>query len=266
MRDINKEAAETALEKSQSPFEKFSNNFENSVNVDSTEKAKNEAKIADYWEKLVNEDNEQNQEDNADDSEYRSTYEKAKNEVKIADYWDKLVNEDNEQNQEDKTDNSEYPSTLEERIQQTPREGDRGHWEGERGESKYVPTDHPEIIDILKKDDLDGIDYKDGIPDFSEVSESTVEIDNMTDDRQKNFEQCDEKCAEQWNKEERDGRTDWNARDVANWRRENVYSWHERNDLKTCDLVPTKINAYFGHLGGVGEYKTAKSKDGGFDE
>jgi len=165
----------------------------------------------------------------------------------------------------EKTDDAEYPSTYEERLKKTPCEGDKGHWEGERGESKYIPTD-PEIIDILKKYGLDGIEYKNGVPDFSKVSESTVEIDNMTDNRKSNFKQCDEKCAEKWNKEGRDGKTDWTDRDVANWRRENGYCWHERNDMKTCDLVPTKINSYFGHLGGVGEYNKTKLKDGGFDE
>lgn len=97
-------------------------------------------------------------------------------------------------------------------------------------------------------------------------------IDNMSENRYGkggNFEQCDQKCADQWNKEGRDGKNDWTARDVANWRKENGYTWHERNDMKTCDLIPTKINDYFGHLGGVGECKRRddeNSKDGGFDE
>ena len=120
----------------------------------------------------------------------------------------------------------------------------------------------------MEKYGLDGIEYEDGIPDFSGVSESTVEIEDMTDNRAKNFRQCDEKCAEQWNKEARDGRTDWAARDVKQWRQENGYSWHERNDMKTCDLIPTKINDYFGHLGGVSECsKRDADNDGGdFDE
>ena len=158
--------------------------------------------------------------------------------------------------------NGECLSTYEERLKQTPAEGDRGHWTGERGESKYIPTDE-EVKDILADYGMDGIDYKDGIPDFSKCSEATVEIDNMSSDRKGkggNFEQCDEKCAEQWNAEARDGKTDWTARDVANWRRENHYSWHECNDRKTCQLVPTKVNDYFGHLGGVGECNIAEKK------
>lgn len=161
-----------------------------------------------------------------------------------------------------------YYSTYAERLKQTPAEdSDRGKWEGKRGESKFIPND-PEIKAILEKYGLDGIEYKDGIPDFSVISESTVEIEDMTDNRAKNFRQCDEKCAEQWNKEARDGRTDWTARDVKQWRQENGYSWHERNDMKTCDLIPTKINDYFGHLGGVSECsKRDADNDGGdFDE
>ena len=187
-------------------------------------------------------------------------------------FWDSFFEKElNTENKECKeaAEGENYFSSYDERLRQTPKEdSDRGEWDGERGESKFIPYDQ-EIKDILAEYGLDGIVYKDGIPDFSEVSESTVEIDNMTENRAENFKQCDEKAAEQWNKEGRDGRTDWTARDVAQWRKENGYSWHERNDMKTCDLVPTKINDYFGHLGGVSECKKrdAVDNDGGdFDE
>lgn len=179
-------------------------------------------------------------------------------------------------NAEEKNDASDYPSSYDERLKQTPLEGERGRWDGERGESKYTPSD-PDIQEILDKYGMDGIEYKDGIPDFSGCSEATVEIDNMTANRNigedSNFAQADQKCAEQWNQEKRDGRDDWTARDVANWRRENHYSWHECNDMKTCQLVPTEINDYFGHLGGVGECNRAgrvgdinKKQEVSFDE
>ncbi len=184
-------------------------------------------------------------------------------------FWDSFFEKElNTENKEDKEGES-YFSSYDERLRQTPKEdSDRGEWDGERGESKFIPYDQ-EIKDILAEYGLDAIVYKDGIPDFSEVSESTVEIDNMTENRAENFKQCDEKTAEQWNKDERDGRTDWTARDVAQWRKENGYSWHERNDTKTCDLIPTKINDYFGHLGGVSECKKRDAADnngGDFDE
>jgi len=163
----------------------------------------------------------------------------------------------------------EYFSTYTERLQQTPSEsGERGEWEGRRGESKFVSYDE-HINDVLEEHDLDGIEYKDGIPDFSEVSASTVEIDSMSENRAANFKQCDERAVEQWNKEGHEGRNDWTAREIAQWRKENGYSWHERNDMKTCDLVPTEINDHFGHLGGVSECKKRDSleNDGGdFDE
>lgn len=155
--------------------------------------------------------------------------------------------------------NVEYLSSYDERLKQTPSEGDRGSWTGNRGESKYISTDK-EVNEILAEYGMDGVSYEDGIPDFSKCSEATVEIDDMSSNRNKNFEQCDEKCAEKWNEEARDGKTDWAARDVANWRRENHYSWHECNDRKTCQLVPTKVNDYFGHFGGVGECNIAEKK------
>ena len=168
-----------------------------------------------------------------------------------------------------------FLSTYKERIDRTPKDdGSRGEWTDKRGESKFIPNDD-DIKRILEKYGLDGIEYKDGIPDFSPCAEATVEIENMTDNRNGppiegcNFQQCDQKCAEKWNEQRRDGRSDWTARDVAEWRRENGYSWHERNDMKTCDLIPTKINSYFGHLGGVGEYMRSYQNEvlgGAFDE
>ena len=165
---------------------------------------------------------------------------------------------------------SDYPSSYKERIDRTPRENsDRGEWTGERGESVFIPSDE-EMQKLLAQFGLDGIEYKDGIPDFSKCSACTVEIDNMSENRygkDGNFAQCDSKCAEQWNKEGRDGKTDWTARDVKEWREANGYSWHERNDMKTCDLIPTEINDYFGHLGGVAECKKCNADQyGGGDD
>lgn len=187
-------------------------------------------------------------------------------------FFTKQVTNGNSETKEKVEKNNEvegdYFSTYEERLKQTPaQETNRGKWEGERGESKFITSDE-KIKEILLKYGLDGIVYKDGIPDFAECSEATFEIDDMSDNRAKNFQQCDEKCAEKWNIEGRDGKTDWTPRDVEKWRKTNGYSWHERNDMKTCDLVPTEINDYFGHLGGVSECKKrdAASEGDEFDE
>ncbi len=119
--------------------------------------------------------------------------------------------------------NGKYNSTLEERIKRTPKENAiRGMWTGNRGESWYIPT-NKSIIDILHIFELEGILYKAGIPDFSVCAKVTVSIENMNEIR-----------------------------------RENGYTWHERNDMVICDLVPTKINRFFGHLGGVSECKKCR--------
>lgn len=75
-------------------------------------------------------------------------------------------------------------------MKHTPRDGVRGHWTGERGNSRFIPNENSEhgkeVSDTLKKYGLEGIEYKDGVPDFSECSEETVEI-SMTENRSKNF-------------------------------------------------------------------------------
>lgn len=154
-------------------------------------------------------------------------------------------------------DSGEYPSSYEERIQQTPCEGKDGFWEGLRGESKFIPT-NPELKKLLSEFGRDGVEYRNGIPDFSPFAKNEVQIDNMSQERygpDGNFEQANTKCAEDWNAKAQFGRRDWTPREVNDWRRENNYTWHECNDMKTCQLVPTDINGNFGHLGGVGECK-----------
>ena len=44
------------------------------------------------------------------------------------------------------------------------------------------------------------------------------------------------------------------------YRIKNNLTWHELNDTKIMQLVPTKINSTFGHLGGVGEINAGAYK------
>lgn len=151
-----------------------------------------------------------------------------------------------------------YNSTLEERIKRTPKENAiRGMWTGDRGESWYIPADKS-VNAILHVFELDGILYKEGIPDFSVCAKVTVSIENMNEIRRENFWKCDVKCAEKWSGEKYEGKSSWTSKDVKQWRKENGYTWHERNDMVICDLVPTKINGFFGHLGGVSECKKCR--------
>lgn len=146
-------------------------------------------------------------------------------------------------------------------VKGCPIEGNGGHWEGERGNSKWFPNrdeipknplTNPDGLtwgQILDKYGIDGIEFKNGEPDFSPVAKGTVEIDHFTDNRYGkggNFDQACERLAEQrgCTKEE-----------VKVWMKENKYTWHERSDCKTVDKVPTEIHGNIRHSGGISEAK-----------
>lgn len=129
-----------------------------------------------------------------------------------------------------------------------------GEWIGEVGHSIFTPNSET-AMDKLSEYEQKGIEYKDGNPDFSKCSEATVEIDNMTSYRANNFRQANIACAEKWNIEMKNGRNDWTPQYVDTWRQENHYSWHERIDMKTMDLVPRDIHEECKHYGGVAECK-----------
>ncbi|HAV90086.1 MAG TPA: hypothetical protein DCW44_02275 [Eubacterium sp.] len=141
-------------------------------------------------------------------------------------------------------------SKREARYQQTPKDGNGGHWEGERGESKFVLDEPIELDDGTK---ITEIEYKNCIPDFSKYSKAEIKIPNMTNSRTKNFNQADEILAKLWTKTKFDGKT-WSAREVKIYRQNNGLTWHEMNNMESMQLVPSEVNSKFGHLGGVGEY------------
>lgn len=181
-----------------------------------------------------------------------------------------------------------FLSSYEERLNKTPSpERENGHWEDseKRGECMFIPNDVPEtkeVRDALARYGLKGIEYHNGVPDFSKCSETTVPIPNMKGNvdengnripRSVNAKDCDIMCAEKWKDAGRDGRTDWTARDVKNWRLQGPdikYTWHERNDMTNCDMVPKVINNYFRHLGGCAECdrrdKVDIAKEGKLDD
>lgn len=171
-----------------------------------------------------------------------------------------------------KPDKDGFYTKLKDRIKYTPKDllegGFRGSWDGERGNSLFRPK-YEFMKNELKKYGVEGINYKNGEADFSPVVAAIVKIDNMTAKRYGkggNFEQANTKLAEQFNKEKKDGRSDWSARDVDKWRKENKLSWHECCDCKTMELVPEKIHGYFKHSGGCAECKVRDGIKGGFDE
>lgn len=171
----------------------------------------------------------------------------------------------------------DYPSTYKERLDRTPTtENPHGKWSGDRGESMFIPTDN-KLRELLQSKGVEGINYKDAIPDFSPIAEAKVTIQGMSQHRQSligesgerivgNYEKADIECAKAWNLEQRDGKDDWTHQDVKNWREANGYTWHEHNDMKTCSLVPTEVHDVCRHLGGVSEIKNILNQIGGFDD
>lgn len=144
-------------------------------------------------------------------------------------------------------------SKYKDRISKTPKNSERGYWTGERGESSFVMN---EPIECKCGDVVTEIPYKNGVVDFSKYAKGQVNIKSMTDNRSQNFKQADELLAKYWNKIKYNGKTNWTCRIVEKYRGDNVLTWHEMNNMKTMQLVPTEINASWGHLGGVGEYKS----------
>ena len=184
---------------------------------------------------------------------------------------------------------TKYYTTEAERLGKIPGEAsDFGHWEGVRGNSKFIPSGETEkgraAIEKLAEKGQDGIEYKNGEADFSKVAEATVQIDNMSEHRidyldqngekkEGNFTQADKRLAEQWTAEgclKSDGTSEWTEKDIAEWREERNCSWHECCDTKTMHLVSRDIHGAgkFTHTGGCLECKIRDNKtDGGiFDE
>ncbi len=143
-----------------------------------------------------------------------------------------------------------------------PRNG--GEWSGEIGNSTWKPTlneipkqppgNNETWGEILKTHRIEGIDFKEGEPDFTRSAKATTEISDFSENRNTNFIQADEKLAEQWTIENKEGK-EWSAQDVREYRKENNLTWHERSDMKTLDLVPQEIHGNVPHSGGISACK-----------
>ncbi len=176
---------------------------------------------------------------------------------------------------------TDFASSYEARYNQTPSPiNSKVEFEGIRGESLSTlkPPPDPKLKRILDEAGIKGIQYKNGVPDFSPVSKAQIEIDYMlggkgnygTKARTYNFAQADQKLADKLNDSvelarqfgmEPGGIT---AKDIDKYRTKNQLTWHEVNDVKIMQLVPTEINKRFGHLGGVGEINAGAFEPGGF--
>ena len=148
------------------------------------------------------------------------------------------------------------------RLKQVPpKDGDKGHWTGDPGESDFVLKDPIELPDGTK---ITKVTYQNAVPDFSPYQIEQVKILNMTSKRLGiggNYEQADTALAEYWTRIKHNGQT-WSARDVANYRTSNNLTWHEMSNMEYMQLVPYDVNHTFTHYGGVAEYNAMIGQKG----
>lgn len=185
-------------------------------------------------------------------------------------FTDKEVNQENTKlndssdlnETQDTSEYAENETTGKSELARTPE--NHGHWTGERGNSKWIPDedyvppekssnpdkpysnpDHLTWGGILKKYGIDGIRFKDGFPDFSEVSKGNVQIEGFetggNTEKNRNFKKADIELAKQ---------RGCSPEEVKKWREENNYTWHECEDKKTMQKVPNEIHANVPHDGG----------------
>ena len=156
-------------------------------------------------------------------------------------------------------------SSFNKRFDQTPVDDEWGHWSGDRGESEYI-YDRSKTIRISEDRYVTveagtKVTYRNCVPDFSPYQEAQVTIPSMTNSRSHNFNQADKALAELWTKNQYNGRS-WTAQQVKAYRTSNGLTWHEMNNMESMQLVPTEVNAGFGHLGGVAEYNAMVGQEG----
>lgn len=144
------------------------------------------------------------------------------------------------------------------RWKQTPVNGDRGYWSGDRGESDFILN---EPIVLSDGTEITKVTYRNAVPDFSPYQVAEVNVPHMINDRNVNYRQADEALAEIWTAIRHNGQT-WTARDVATYREHNSLTWHEMSNMESMQLVPTAVNEKFGHCGGVAEYNAMIGQEG----
>jgi hypothetical protein len=145
----------------------------------------------------------------------------------------------------------EYGNSFNERMKQTPV--NNGEWGGERGDSKWIP----ETDDVAEKLDsygVNGIDYHDGFPDFSPVTEYEhqlpKELYESSDSAQ--FNDCngglsrylDEhpELSEHFDADQLEA--------IQAGEKPSGFSWHHDVEPGRMQLVPTRIHQNCGHYGG----------------
>lgn len=167
----------------------------------------------------------------------KPTEKMSQNEVES--HWDKFRKSNFESNEKQETGIPEkFYTSLEQREALLPKSGE---WTGKPGESKFI-SGNSETNKELAKFGLDGIEYHNGVPDFSKCSVVSERIDDMTPDEGTNIGNFYKKLVEE-------GKFD-SEREAKAFKQENGLAFHECADTHTCQLIPEKIHQTFTHIGG----------------
>lgn len=143
-----------------------------------------------------------------------------------------------------------------------PLDGHGGNYLGEKGNSffkldkEFIPTNpltNPNNLSlgqICSKYNIEGINFKNGQPDFSPISKWEVKIENFSENRYGkggNFDQALDKLVEI---------TGMNKKSIKKWMIDNKYTFHECTDCRTMQCVPTEVHGNIRHSGGVSAFKS----------
>ena len=140
-------------------------------------------------------------------------------------------------------------STFEDRVNLTPV--NNGKWTGERGNSNFI-FDDSDMQKILPN----GIEYRNGYADFNPVALHEVRLPGiMSTARVDNFKAANQILA---------NRLGISRHDITKFMRQQKYTWHEVEDMRTMLFVPSYIHTTpiksmenfgvkYGHFGGIGE-------------
>lgn len=158
----------------------------------------------------------------------------------------------------------------------------KGYWKGEEGNSRWIPDKDATVTwrkggethvkaygDIMKEQGIDGIEYFNKEPDFSDVEDSVirhVELENFSDSRTGSsgtYSMASKAAAERLTRETGEV---WTQQRVQEYMNDHGLTWHECADRKTVRAIPTEINAGFKHTGGISMEKSVSAAAESLDE
>lgn len=137
---------------------------------------------------------------------------------------------------------------------------ENGRWEDEPGNSPWIVTieyipkkSNPENQtwgEICDEYGIDSVKFENGELNLRDVCKGEVKIEGFSTNRADNFDKADIALAE---------KRGCTPEEVAEWRKENKYTWHEMGDMKTMQKVPSKIHNNIIHSGGIAAKKSMEA-------